>query len=480
MRTGAGMQRLVGVAVLVLASLVAASPSSSTSGADRAAAIEPWPGGQAARAVDVQEELGTDVSGLSYRTGATAAADVLWGVGDRAGLIHRLVQRSGRWRPDTADSWGEGKTFTFPDGRRPDAEGLVVQGSVAWVSTERDDTGVSRLSILRVPLSGTGATLGPTREWSLKDDFPPLGANAGLESLDFVPNSFLVAHGFVDEARGAVYAPSAHPGQVGDGVFFVAAESAVTKGEVRGYVLKDDGTAVRVATITNPLGHVRALDFDASTGRLWIVCDDDCDGRITTAQIRGGRFVASTVYARPTALPNRNNEGFTVAPASRCANGSRPVFWSNDSNNAGHAIWAGTLPCSSTEEKVVPTLAVKAPRVQAGRKAVVTVRATASSGGVVRGRVAVDVGRRSRTAQLSQGVARVSFGTFRRPGLRKVKVSYAGSSVHAAKVTTSRLRVTRARVTRASTRPALPGPAAVYRGSATTTPARSVVSVRVG
>src|SRR5690606_2587983 len=176
---------------------------------------------------------------------------------------HRLVQRDGAWRPDRANGWAGGKKFTFPDGKSPDAEGLVVTAGSAWVSTERVFDGASRPSILRIGLSGTSATLGPVKEWSLKSQFPDIGSNAGLEALDFVPYAWLVARGFHDSARGRAYDPAAYPTKVGGGVFFVAAEAASTNGQVRGYVLKSDGSAVRVATITNPMGLVMALDFDA-------------------------------------------------------------------------------------------------------------------------------------------------------------------------------------------------------------------------
>src|SRR5690606_20469976 len=95
------------------------------------AAVQAWPGGQSARTVDVRAQLGTDVSGLAYVAGSTPAADVLWAVDDRAGSIHRLGLTSGSWRPTTSGGWASGKKFTFPDGRRPDAEGLVVIGGTA-------------------------------------------------------------------------------------------------------------------------------------------------------------------------------------------------------------------------------------------------------------------------------------------------------------------------------------------------------------
>lgn len=474
---------LLGALVVVVASsavlLVPADAGErppQVAAATEAVPERPWPGPQAIAKVDVPDELGTDVSALSYRAGATRENDVLWGLDDREGKVLRLVRRSGVWRPDTWNGWSRGKSFTFPDGRVPDAEGLVVHGGNAWMSTERDATGVSRLSILRVPLDVSGTSLGAAKEWRLDHDFPAVGPNSGLESLDFVPDSFLVARGFHDEARGGAYDPAAYPDKVSTGVFFTAAEASSTRGEVRGYVLQRDGSAVRVATIANPLGLVRALEFDAHAERLWVVCDDDCSGRSATAQVRDGRFVVTEVYTRPTGLPDHNNEGFTVAPGSHCVDGSRPVFWSNDSNNESHAIRQGRVSCAATtapdpEPTPGPTpdptptpyptpppdpgappvpvvLALEVPVVQAGRPVAVRVSAstgTDAPGGVTpRGEVLLVVGERRLTAALEEGRAQFDLAAFVRPGTHRLEVRYGGDARTAPSLSSSTLRVVRA------------------------------------
>ena len=449
------------------------------------AAVQVWPGGQAARTVDVQGQLGTDVSGLSYRAGATRAADVLWAVDDRDGLLHRLVLTSGTWRPDTTAAWGQGKKFTFPDGRKPDAEGLVVIGGDAWVSTERDGTGVSRPSILRVPLGGTASTLGSTQEWRLASQFPGLGANVGLEAIGHVPDSHLVRAGFRDQARNALYDPAAYPGKVGGGVFFVAAEAASLKGEVRGYVLNADGSFVRVATIANPLGLAMDLEFDPATSRLWITCDNDCGGRSATAEVRSGSFVVTTTYARPTGLPNHNNEGFAIAPTSRCSGGSRPVFWSNDANNSGHALRAGTLRCDQAGvARRGAAVSVTVPDGQAGTPRRLTVRVTAP-GSTPTGEVIVRVAGRTRTAALVGGRATVGVGRFATPGPRPVTVTYAGDASTAETSVVATLRTRKARTRLTPTRRAVAsarGTRARVTGTlvANGLPARGQVRVRIG
>jgi hypothetical protein len=58
-----------------------------------------------------------------------------------------------------------------------------------------------------------------------------------------------------------------------------------------------------------------------------------------------GRFAVTHVYDRPSGMPNFNNEGFTMAPQSKCQNNVKPAWWVDDTEDAGHAIRQGTLTC---------------------------------------------------------------------------------------------------------------------------------------
>ena len=51
-----------------------------------------------------------------------------------------------------------------------------------------------------------------------------MGANLGLEAITWVPDTYLVASGFIDESTGAAYDPSRYPGH-GTGLFFVGVEA---------------------------------------------------------------------------------------------------------------------------------------------------------------------------------------------------------------------------------------------------------------
>lgn len=44
-------------------------------------------------------------------------------------------------------------------------------------------------------------------------------------------------------------------------------------------------------------------------------------------------------------MPNYNNEGFALAGADECVAGSKPVYWSDDANDGGHALRRGTISC---------------------------------------------------------------------------------------------------------------------------------------
>jgi len=79
---------------------------------------------------------------------------------------------------------------------------------------------------------------------------------------------------------------------------------------------------------------------------MWVVCDDTCDGQHRTLRVDGtGRFAVSAIHERPSGMPNYNNEGFSVAGSDECVNGSKPVYWSDDSNDADHALRKGSLSC---------------------------------------------------------------------------------------------------------------------------------------
>lgn len=302
-----------------------------------------WPGSGSVATADAPNVLGQDLSGLHQEGG------VMWGA-QNSGKLWRLVSNgSGGWTPDTTGGWSAGRTLRFPDGSgTPDSEGVTLTGAGSaggvFVSSERngDVSGTSRLSVLRYDVSGTGSTLTATREWNLTSDLPSVGSNGGLEAITWVPDSYLTGAAFKDASTGAAYDPAGYGSHTG-GVFFVGVEGT---GTVHGYVLQDSGAFTRVASVSSGMSGVMELQWEPQAARLWVVCDDTCGGQHRTMQVNSsGTFATTAVYNRPSGMANLNNEGFSVSGAGECVGGSKPVFWSDDSNTGGHALRRGSISC---------------------------------------------------------------------------------------------------------------------------------------
>ncbi|MEV8099962.1 lamin tail domain-containing protein [Kitasatospora sp. NPDC085879] len=302
-----------------------------------------WPGGSSVATADASNVFGSDLSGL-YQEGG-----VLWGA-QNSGKLWRLVPNgSGGWTPDTANGWTSGKTLRFPGGSgTPDSEGVTVTGAGSaggvFVASERngDASGTSRLSVLRYDVGGTGTSLTSTREWNLTADLPSVGSNLGFEGITWVPDTALTAAGFKDGSTGAAYDPAGYGAHTG-GVFFVGVEGT---GSVHGYVLQDSGAFTRVASISSGMAGVMEVQWEPQASRLWVVCDDTCNGQHRTMQVdASGVFATTAVYNRPSGMANINNEGFALAGADECVAGTKPVYWADDSNTSGHALRRGTVSC---------------------------------------------------------------------------------------------------------------------------------------
>jgi hypothetical protein len=91
------------------------------------------------------------------------------------------------------------------------------------------------------------------------------------------------------------------------------------------------------------------LQYDRDLHDLWAECDNTCNGRTTVLRLNSGTgaFEVALGFERPTGMPNINNEGFAIAPATYCDNGEKPVYWADDSETDGHSIRGGTLPCTA-------------------------------------------------------------------------------------------------------------------------------------
>lgn len=307
--------------------------------------LEAWPGADATITVDQADELGGNLSDLFYERGAGGAPDTLWVVQNGPSRLYRLAMGSGLWRPTATFA------LRFPDGSGDvDAEGVTraeLGSTSIYVAGERDNAvpEVSRLSVLRYDTAATGTTLAASQEWDLTGDLPEVYANAGFEALTWVPDSFLVASGFVDETTGLAYRPAQYPDH-GTGLFFVGLEA---DGQVYVYALDHrDGAFTRIATFDSGHPAIMSLAFDRDVGYLWSQCDNGCDNRLAVLAVDPrGRFAPRGEFERPTTLANLNNEGIAFAPEDRCVDGRRAFFWADDGNTDGHALRADTIPCGA-------------------------------------------------------------------------------------------------------------------------------------
>jgi hypothetical protein len=324
-----------------------------------------WPGGSAVSVADDLNTFGSNLSGLAYQPSGTGAPGVLWAVRNGPSILYRLLYDGTKWKPDTANGWSAGKQLLYTNGSGvPDAEGVTLAGGDAngiFVATERNDDGAnsntSRPAVLRFDVSSAAATLTATKDWDLTADLPGLAANAGLETVTWVPDAFLVAKGFIDEATVAAYSPASYADH-GAGLFVVGVEQ---DGRLIAYALNQStGAYTRVASIPSGFPKVMALDFETESTHLWAVCDNSCNGRSATLDIaqsgaNDGHFVVTNTYERPAGMANLNNEGFAIAPQAECVNGFKPVIWSDDSNTDSHALRTGTLNCTALTTPVTPT-----------------------------------------------------------------------------------------------------------------------------
>ena len=341
-----------------------ADATTSTKGAANSCApvsgptTSPWPGSDDVQTVDGTAVFGGNLSGLTYEAAGSGQPAVLWAARNGPGAMFRLVFSGGIWTPDATNGWSAGKLLRFPDGLgEPDAEGITIVAGASsggvYVASERNNSAnsVSRNSILRFDASAAGSTLTATHEWNLTADLPAVGANLGIEAITWIPDSMLVANGFYDESKARAYVPADYASH-GTGIFFVGVEA---NGIIYAYALNHaTNSATRVATIVTGFPGVMGMEYDRDTGYLWATCDDGCGNTtgvlqidVSVGSLTRGRFLAPRRYARPSTLPNINNEGFAFAPQSACMAGRKSVFWADDSETAGHSIRSATIPCAT-------------------------------------------------------------------------------------------------------------------------------------
>lgn len=318
--------------------------------------VEPWPGPAAVVDVDsgatVFSSDGQDMSGLTYEGTGTADRGILWAVNNGSGNLFALEWTGSAWEPRGGE-WAGGKALRYPGGTGAvDAEGVALGSSGAgavYVASERDNTasGTSRPSVLRYDATAPGTTLVAAQEWNLATLLPPLGANAGLEGIAWIPDAALTAAGFTDTARGEPYDPADYPGH-GDGVVVVGVEGTAMLYVV---VLGSAGDAQLLATIDPGLDVVAEVVYDGSTGALWAFCDDACAGRSAVLEIPAsgdgaGAFAVTARYENPEGMADSiANEGVAFGTPDLCVGAVAPVFYADDNGTDGTALREGRIDC---------------------------------------------------------------------------------------------------------------------------------------
>ena len=313
-----------------------------------------WPGSPDVSALDATATFLADSSGLD--TQVTAGGTSLWAIDNGTGTFWKLdVAADGS--TSFADGWKDGKRARFqkdatnPSAAGPDTEGITVANDgYVYVASERDNSakGVNQNVVLKLDPVAPGRDVVATQEWDLTSLLPAVGANLGIEAVEWVADTDL-AGALYDDRTNAPYDPALYAGH-GDGLFFVAVEDT---GDVYAFALAANGIATLVSTIDPGIAGVMALDYDTALGVMWAVCDDGCEGASAQITLNGTAEPGLARFARPASMPNLNNEGFATLPTPLVADQDRPAWWFADGVTSG-ALHLGSLPAVAPTEPTEP------------------------------------------------------------------------------------------------------------------------------
>lgn len=296
---------------------------------DPTTTVQPWPGPQEVSVVDPVDTFTGDLSGLDFD-----GPNVVYGVVNGDGTLFKLVPNNGGWTP--APGWELGKQVNYlTDEGQPDSEGVTVAGNgMVFVGTERNSLARTTSAMRIIGVDPSGEALVTFGEWDLTPLLPEVGANSGIEAIEWI----------ADDAVGGLGIDLAGYGPHYGGLFMIGIEGT---GNLHAVLLGEDGSVEVLATYRSGFPGVMALDYDENLRLLWVVCDEVCDGQVTAFFLSASGLEPDTLielasYARPTGMPNIANEGFAIAPAESCTlDGLRTVLWADDSDTDGYSLRTG-------------------------------------------------------------------------------------------------------------------------------------------
>lgn len=303
---------------------------------------ENWPGSQDITVVDETPIFDLkDLSGLDSHDGW------IYGVNNKEGrfVIFKIEDGKVVFAPGF-DEKGKAVNFAYDKDDLtklgPDSEGITVDGEGrVYLAVERDNNNknVNFNAILQVadPFKDE-KVLVADRQWDITSLLPDVGANLGIETVEWVSMANL--NGLLyDQKLNKALDANDYKDAYADGIFFVGMEA---NGHIYALVLKDNDKAELIADIPTGLGGVMSLDFDKTNNVLWSGADDGYNNIHTIIQFNGTNSPTIIHIEAPGKMDKKlNNEGFVI-DSKVDANGNRATYWFMDGTNEG-AFRKGSL-----------------------------------------------------------------------------------------------------------------------------------------
>ena len=293
-----------------------------------------WPGIDEVKVLDETSIFDLkDLSGLDSHDGW------IYGVNNKEGrfVIFKVVNDQVIFAPGFDN---KGKAVKFikdannPKAIGPDSEGITVdsKGRV-YLAVERDngEKNINKNMILQVadPFKDKKEMVAD-KEWNITNLLPDVGANLGIETIEWV--SFDNLNGLLyDQKNNKALDKNDYPNAYANGIFFVGLEA---NGHVYALVLEEDGKAEVISEIETGLGGVMSMDFDLENNVLWANADNDYNNIHNIIQFNGSKIPKIVHVKAPKDMNiDLNNEGFMIDPEVS-EDGLRPTYWFMDGKNS--------------------------------------------------------------------------------------------------------------------------------------------------